>query len=336
MGYDHTIVSIHAYLRHAGSFVLEANHESFTEKLRGLAQQRYRRKVACLVMISSLAWVPAGVAASTPVKYEMSPAEKELIELMQKQGNLGDLEVEQEQESTKAKAPTKPKVDHHGLPDDLRMDEYSSDEDEEGVTIGNLLVGQSSPTSMEEEEEDSQADQAGEELQNDRSDDSDDDDDLADVPDTREFEPVSVEAVEALGLSHVGTNSATHMGDDDEDDDSDIEDVRIGPDDALVVVAKTEEVCTLGRDSVSVSVAARRHSSSSLTVRTFASICRILLASKCTVMIQRLEIYTFTMIFHCLHFHCASLMVKFRATGRVTSVLLGLLARASKYGILMC
>ena len=48
---------------------------------------------------------------------------------------------------------------------------------------------------------------------------------LADVPDTREFMPVDVGGLEAMGLSQVGTNGAMYMDDLDEgqDDDSDIE-----------------------------------------------------------------------------------------------------------------
>ena len=78
------------------------------------------------------------------------------------------------------------------------------------------------------------------------SDDSDDDDDLEDVPDTREFTPLDVEGFNALGLSQVGTNAPAYMempdDDEDEDDNSDTEDVQIQAGDALVVVAKTEEV----------------------------------------------------------------------------------------------
>mmetsp|Transcript_2666 Transcript_2666/g.7334 ORF Transcript_2666/g.7334 Transcript_2666/m.7334 type:complete len:553 (+) Transcript_2666:142-1800(+) len=78
----------------------------------------------------------------------------------------------------------------------------------------------------------------------DGDDSDDDDDDLADIPDTREYTPIDVEGLQAMGFSHVGSNSATYMGDDgadNADDGSDADDVNISADDALLVAAKTEE-----------------------------------------------------------------------------------------------
>jgi len=73
---------------------------------------------------------------------------------------------------------------------------------------------------------------------NDNSDGSDDDDDnLEDVPDTREFTPIDVEGLEAMGFGD-GLLGGDMPPD---EDDSEAEDVRITPDDAIVVVAKTEE-----------------------------------------------------------------------------------------------
>jgi len=69
-----------------------------------------------------------------------------------------------------------------------------------------------------------------------QGDDDDSDDDLADIPDTREFMPTNVPGLEAMGL---GRNAL--LEDDDDDDDSDLEDTNLTADDALVLVAKTEE-----------------------------------------------------------------------------------------------
>ena len=115
------------------------------------------------------------------------------------------------------------------------MDEYSSDEEDNDVAIGDLLVGKQ----QEEEEVAMTNTQDAKEDNDDDSDDDDSDDDLRDVPDTREFMPLNVEGFEAMGL----TNTGGFLEDDEEyDDQSDAEDVRISPNDAILVVAKTEEV----------------------------------------------------------------------------------------------
>lgn len=212
-------------------------------------------------MISAIEWVPEGVADPNPKKYEFSAAELELIEMMEKQNFEGaegdDDEDEEEEEEDAPKAKKEkiklPKVEHE-LPADLRMDEYSSDEDEndavQGTTIGRLLVDADGIEEEEEEEEetDMPTDPQDKETSDDDKDmdsDSEDDDDLHDVPDTREYEPLTMEGVNALGLSHVGTNAPSYMdlneNPEDDDDASDIEDVQIQPGDAILVVAKTEE-----------------------------------------------------------------------------------------------
>jgi hypothetical protein len=200
-------------------------------------------------MISAIEWIPAGVADPNPKKYEFSPAELELIQMMEKQ----DLNMEEGAPKEAKKNKNKLKIEHN-LPADLRMDEYSSDEDEndavQGTAIGALLVEDDAELMEETEEEEPEEDEedekekSGDEMD---SDDSDEDDDLADVPDTREFTALDVEGFKAMGLSQVGTSAPTYMdlpgeGDDGEDDDSEAEDVQIQPGDALLVVAKTEEV----------------------------------------------------------------------------------------------
>jgi hypothetical protein len=213
-------------------------------------------------MISSIAWVPAGVADPTPKRYEMSATEQELIRLMQEQGNISDKSGQKKDTAKKLETPIE-----NNLPADLRMDEYSSDEDE-GVALGNLLADKTVPISddmvpEEEEEQDENEDKDDEEsgsddekvdaadesvnsrehMSGDESDDIDDDD-LADVPDTREFAPLDLEGLEAMGLSHISTNGAMYLNDlgEGEDDDSEAEDVRLTNNDALILVAKTEDV----------------------------------------------------------------------------------------------
>ncbi len=203
-------------------------------------------------MISAIEWVPAGVADPNPKKYEFSPAELELIKMMEEQ-KIDEEDVASNEEKETPKSEMTPKIKlpklENTLPADLRMDEYSSDEDDEndairGSAIGNLLVEDSENEDVDDEGSMDSEREKEERMNDENSDDSedDDDDDLADVPDTREYTPIDVEGLTSLGLSHVGTNAPTYMGDDDEDEDSDAEDVQIQVGDAMVVVAKTEEV----------------------------------------------------------------------------------------------
>jgi hypothetical protein len=227
-------------------------------------------------MISALEWVPAGVADPTPKKYEFSQAELDLIQMMEEH-NMNDLDEvrahlkkqeeekekkrdnQHQKETTKSKKNDKSKLekstddDIANLPSDLRMDEYSSDEDDVGA-VGRLLIEDDDRVDDMEDEDDDVSENEGhdapkelnmKDMDDDSDRESDDDDDLADVPDTREYTPVDLEGLNALGLSQVGTNAPAYMGDDGDDDDddgSDAEDVRIQPGDAIVVIAKTEEV----------------------------------------------------------------------------------------------
>jgi hypothetical protein len=213
-------------------------------------------------MISSIEWVPQGVADPNPKKYELSATEQELVKMMEKQSMNEEDQEEEEEEEEEEEVVAPPKKDtkekkeetfkDHGLPADLRMDEYSSDEDENdavrGTALGNLLV-EDDLEELEELEEDEDEEQSENDDQDPAQDDmdsdseSDSDDDLADVPDTREYTPIDVEGLTAMGLSQVGSNAPMYMEDnDEEEDDSIADDVKLGPDDAIIVVAKTEEV----------------------------------------------------------------------------------------------
>ena len=217
-------------------------------------------------MISAIEWVPQGAADPNPKRYELSKAEMEMLEA---QADMdADLAEGGEDDSSddgsnadeangadgSSKIQLEP-VDMSTLPADLRMDEYSDDEDDEakaGGRVGNLLIGKETELmgthldedgmpveDIDEDDEDEEGGKGGNNS-NDDDDDDDSDDDLADVPDTREFMPVDVEGLEAMGLSAAGLGGALNE-DDDDDDASDLEDTNLRPGDAMVVVAKTEE-----------------------------------------------------------------------------------------------
>jgi hypothetical protein len=224
-------------------------------------------------MISTIEWIPAGVADPHPKKYELSSAEEELLTLMEEKGSLNDhiAHVEAAIKTNQKNAPTtKSGAAENALPADLRMDEYSSDEEELDEDLGegavnddenddgddNAMVGQVLGTSASSvvgdlmDDNDSEGKGPDKDLVQDGrgidGDSDEDDEDLDDIPDTREFEPIDVEGLEAMGLSHVGMgNEAAFMNGldrNDEDDDSDADDVLITADDALIVVAKAEDV----------------------------------------------------------------------------------------------
>ena len=107
-------------------------------------------------MIAAVAWIPAGVAAETPTKYEYSKAEQEFLERVANadgNGNVDDATTNTddaneddgdgvwEDVDEESNAVVVPKVDPSSLPADLRMDDYSDDEGDEGKGIGNILVG---------------------------------------------------------------------------------------------------------------------------------------------------------------------------------------------------
>lgn len=189
-------------------------------------------------MISCLEWVPKGAADPAPKRYEMSAAE---LEMLQHQAELEEKlrkgEDSDDEKSVDAKNKSIEKVENN-LPADLRMDEYSSDEDE--TNVGKLLLGKSSelPVAGIEEEDDNEN---GENMNTENDDDSDDDDedDLRHVEDTREYMPIDVEGLESMGLSN--SSGPMYFAEDEDDENSDVEDTNLSPDDALIVVAKTEE-----------------------------------------------------------------------------------------------
>mmetsp|Transcript_53374 Transcript_53374/g.129832 ORF Transcript_53374/g.129832 Transcript_53374/m.129832 type:complete len:677 (-) Transcript_53374:112-2142(-) len=247
-------------------------------------------------MISALEWVPAGVADPKPKKYEFSPAELELIQMMENQNLVEEGQAE-------ANAPSSPELSttpktpasspenvpppssnknsnaSNSLPADLRMDEYSSDEDDDaddggakkGTLLGRLLVeggdmaGEEEEEAYDEMEAEAEADDKkgsgdGSDSDDGESDDEngdEDDDDGGDdremmmMEDDREYMPIDIDGLKAMGLTKIGSSAApSYMndlengldGEEDDDDDSDAEDVQIRPiDDAVLVIAKTED-----------------------------------------------------------------------------------------------
>lgn len=233
-------------------------------------------------MISCIEWVPKGVANPTPKKYEMSAVELELLENQAKlQAALEDHDVDDDSNSDDDNdddVPQKstiqlPKIDPSTLPADLRMDEYTDDDDDDdeyatandaaraGSRIGRMLVGNDDDSEMNDADQQDSEDDAEElhdqdvhnpdgpidkDSDEDSDDDDDDDDALDDIPDTREFMPVDIQGLQAMGISHAGASALLNPNydlddDDDDDDDSDADDHNLTPDDAIVVIAKTED-----------------------------------------------------------------------------------------------
>ena len=252
----------------------------FFESIKGRGSSRStfrlpftRRKISAPKgMISAVEWVPMGAADPNPKRYELSKAEMKMLE------EQADMEADLEEEenanddddssaspdTNKASETTGVKlvaVDISTLPADLRMNEYSEDEDDAQAEgrLGNILIGKETEmmgTNLDQngmpvediDEEKGQRERERDDAKDSSDDDDDDidndandsDDDLADVPDTREFIPIDVQGLEAMGLSAAGLGGAMNEEDDD-DDASDLEDTNLRPDDAMVVVAKTDE-----------------------------------------------------------------------------------------------
>ena len=225
-------------------------------------------------MISCIEWIPRNVADPNPKKYELSSAEREVLaqeEYESMNQNLNeDSDDEQISDSiqeeiknvsvpkegkplTASEIIASQKIDPSTLPKELRMDDYSDDEDGDkdnnGVPssgnnndIGNLLIGNDDAGMMGIDEDGKVEDiDIDGDSDSDSDDDDSDDDDFTDIPDTREFIPNDVKGLEAMNFGgYTGMNEFDEG--ENTDDDSDVEDTNLKPDDALIVVAKTEEV----------------------------------------------------------------------------------------------
>lgn len=215
-------------------------------------------------MISCLSWVPKGMADPIPKRLQVSQAEQEIIDKLQdcSQHELGTGEILSSSKDAEVKVEIKTDDRENSLPADLRMDEYSSDEDEE-ERLGRVLIGNGPGMDMDEDENDDDdedqeiydeydkndedalegtgADERkkmtmDQDSSSSRSSDDDDDDNLDDVPDTREFMPIDLEGMRAMNLANT---DAEYF--DDEDEGSDVEDTKIHDSDAIVLVGRTEE-----------------------------------------------------------------------------------------------
>ena len=117
-------------------------------------------------MISCIEWIPKGVADPNPKRYELSKAERELLEQNEENDSeeVGsdeeDMESEEEEDDaapddTKVETPAadliaSQPVDPSSLPADLRMDDYSDDEDDTAreKDIGSLLIANEANTCL--------------------------------------------------------------------------------------------------------------------------------------------------------------------------------------------
>lgn len=141
------------------------------------------------------------------------------------------------------------KIDPSTLPPELRMDDYSEDEDGsdgngagKGQDIGNLLIGNADAGLGIDEHGKVEDDAHQYDNDNDvESDDDDDDMNMGDIPDTREYMSTDVKGLEAMNFGGYDGGANLELEVDDDDVGSDVEDTNLRADDALIVVAKTEE-----------------------------------------------------------------------------------------------
>lgn len=204
-----------------------------------------------LSMISSIAWVPRGVADPSPKKYEMSAVEAELIQSMQTQARIGDNDdgVKDSDEDEELDDEEDERMKTMGLGHVILGGDTSNIlEAEDGTAMQHDGDGKDTDQADENDDEQEQTANATSEMEDvpvksendDDNDSSEDEDDLEDIPDTREYTPLDVAALESMGLARAGMETDQPLMSDD--DKSEMEDVRIGPDDALIAVAKTEDV----------------------------------------------------------------------------------------------
>lgn len=224
-------------------------------------------------MISCMHWIPKNVADPNPKRYELSKAEREMLareqnnEVNVEQQPLDDdsdseddnmntitnknddtdkVQVPKEGKSlTATELIAQQKIDPSTLPKELRMDEYSDDEEEGGNEnnygndndIGDILIGRGNEAETMGIDEDGKVEDI--DIDED-SGDSEDDEDFEDIPDTREYTPTDVKGLEAMNFGGYTGMNGFEDGE-DSDNDSDIDDTNLKPDDALLLVAKTEE-----------------------------------------------------------------------------------------------
>ena len=89
-----------------------------------------------IMVVASLIWVPAGAANPNPTRYQISPEE---LERLRKLGEADDSDNDNDDEQ-KFDLPDDGLTDKD-FPADLRMDEYSDDDDgDAGYKVGDLLL----------------------------------------------------------------------------------------------------------------------------------------------------------------------------------------------------
>eukprot|EP00586_Coscinodiscus_wailesii_P006058 CAMPEP_0172489582 /NCGR_PEP_ID=MMETSP1066-20121228/19674_1 /TAXON_ID=671091 /ORGANISM="Coscinodiscus wailesii, Strain CCMP2513" /LENGTH=602 /DNA_ID=CAMNT_0013257547 /DNA_START=229 /DNA_END=2037 /DNA_ORIENTATION=+ len=194
-------------------------------------------------MISSVEWIPQGVADPNPKRIEMSPEELEMLEMEAKmEQNLNVTGSDDDDDDDMATKKTtggdndndeKNKLDAHGLPSELNMDDYSSDEGD----LGNIILGKENAAN------DSDMDDNDDDNDDDDESDTNDLQDMMNDDNDRDYAPTDVQGLKDMGLGeNDDLNDLRHdPNSDDSDADSEKEDLKLKDTDAVIVVAKTEK-----------------------------------------------------------------------------------------------
>lgn len=195
-------------------------------------------------MISSITWVPRGAANPNPPRFQ---ACKEEVEAMLRKHVSGDNNDEEEGEEEEAEdvdveEGKKMELDRHGLPAELRMDDYDDDDEAAGGGQKAAFIHADASESDEEEEEDEEEDveemlegkmQEMEEAEGeDEDEDGEGEEEGEDKTGEEELAGVLPASAFMRGMEDDG---------DDDEDSEDMDDHMIRPTDAVALVANTED-----------------------------------------------------------------------------------------------
>jgi len=178
-------------------------------------------------MISSLCWVPRGAAAERPSRFEMTPAARTALEKAMAGAERSD-------QAAAAK------VDRHGLPAELRMDDYGEDHDdalweselnEEDASAAASRMEEAIGEMSDSDNEDAAGAASGKNAEEDPEDDDDDEDD-ENGNDEDDDDKAMQEQLDNI------------LNEDEDDLGSDEEDLEVRETDRLIVVAHTDEECS--------------------------------------------------------------------------------------------
>ena len=114
-------------------------------------------------MITSLTWVPKGVARARPVRFELSPEEYQRIKLMASAEQAKEREGEADHEAlgltfkgaaVVAMDDDEEAVDVSDLPAELRMDAYDDDDDDDNDNEGERIELADVEEELEDDDDD--------------------------------------------------------------------------------------------------------------------------------------------------------------------------------------